>query len=79
MPMATNEEHGAQNPDNPYCIHCTDMNGKLLPFDKKFEDLVSVAMQTRWMNQEEARKSVLQQMSQAPAWREKVRQLQGQT
>jgi len=79
MPMATNEEHGAQNPDNPYCIHCTDMNGKLLPFDKKFEDLVSVAMQTRWMNQEEARKSVLQQMSQAPAWREKVRQLHGQT
>jgi hypothetical protein len=79
MPMATNEEHGAQNPDNPYCIHCTDMNGKLLPFEKKFEDLVNLAMQTRWMNREEAKKYVLQQMSQVPAWREKVQQLEGRT
>jgi hypothetical protein len=79
MPMATNEEHGAQNPDNPYCIHCTDMNGKLLPFEKKYEDLVTLAMQTRWMNREEAKKYVLQQMSQAAAWREKVRQLEGRS
>ena len=40
MPMATNEEHGAQNPDNPYCIHCTDIKGKLLPFERKFEEMV---------------------------------------
>ena len=79
MPMATNEEHGAQNPDNPYCIHCTDMNGKLLSFEKKFEDLVDLAMQTRWMNREAAKKYVLQQMSQAPAWSEKVRQLEERT
>ena len=79
MPMATNEEHGAQNPDNPYCIHCTDMNGKLLPFEKKYEDLVNLAMQTRWMNQEEAKRSVLQQMSQAPAWKQKVRELENRT
>ena len=42
--MATNEEHGAQNPNNPYCIHCTDMKGKLLPFERKFEELVKTAM-----------------------------------
>jgi hypothetical protein len=55
------------------------MNGKLLPFEKKYEDLVTLAMQTRWMNREEAKKYVLQQMSQAPAWREKVRQLEGRS
>ena len=54
MPMAVNEEHGAQDPNNPYCIHCTDLNGKLLPFEKKFEDLVNMAMKTRWMSREEA-------------------------
>ncbi|TMI24695.1 hypothetical protein E6H36_07965 [Candidatus Bathyarchaeota archaeon] len=75
MPMATNEEHGAQNPDNPYCIHCTDMKGKLLSFEKKFEDLVKSAMDTRWMNREQAEKSVLGQMGQMPAWRDRVAQM----
>jgi hypothetical protein len=72
MPMETNEEHGAQNPNNPYCIHCTDMNGKLLPFEKKFEDLVKIAMDTRWMNREQAEKYVLQQMVELPAWHDRV-------
>src|SRR3989442_14156301 len=71
MPMATNEEHGAQNPNNPYCIHCTDMKGKLLPFEKKFEELVKTAMDTRWMNREQAEKHVLTQMAELPAWRDR--------
>ena len=75
MPMATNEEHGAQNPNNPYCIHCTDMKGKLLPFEKKFEDMVKSAMETRWMNREQAEKFVLLQMAELPAWHDKVSQL----
>jgi Putative zinc ribbon domain len=75
MPMATNEEHGAQNPNNPYCIHCTDMNGKLLPFEKKFEELVKTAMDTRWMNREQAEKNVLGQMAELPAWRGRVAEM----
>ncbi len=69
MPMATSEEHGAQNPNNPYCIHCTDIKGKLLPFETKFEQLVKSAMDTRWMNREQAEKYVLGQMAELPAWR----------
>jgi hypothetical protein len=75
MPMETNEEHGAQNPDNPYCIHCTDMKGKLLPFERKFEDMVKSAMETRWMNREQAEKSVLSRMAELPAWRDRVAQM----
>jgi hypothetical protein len=75
MPMETNEQHGAQNPNNPYCIHCTDMNGKLLSFEKKFEELVKTAMDTRWMNREQAEKDVLQQMAQMPAWTDAVAHL----
>jgi len=75
MPMETNEQHGAQNPNNRYCIHCTDMNGKLLPFEKKFEDLVKTAMDTRWMNREQAEKNALSQMAELPAWKERVAQL----
>ena len=75
--MATNEGHGAQDPNNPYCIHCTDMDGKLLPFEKKFEDLVNLAVKTRWMGREQAEKNVLRGMALMPAWKDRVRQAAG--
>ena len=74
MPMATAEEHGAQDSNNPYCIHCTDITGKLLPFERKFEDFVNLAMKTRWMGREEAERTVLAEMSQMSAWKDKVPQ-----
>ena len=75
--MATNEEHGAQDPNNPYCIHCTDMDGRLLPFEKKFEDLVNLAVKTRWMGREQAEKNVLREMALMPAWKNRVQQAAG--
>src|SRR5207302_380926 len=71
-PLASREEHGAQNLDNPYCIHCTDMKGKLLPFEKLYEDMVASAMQTRWMNKEQAEKYALEEMGRWPAWKDRV-------
>lgn len=46
-----------------------------MPFEKKFEDLVKTAMDTRWMNREQAEKYVLQQMAQMPAWTDAVAHL----
>jgi len=71
--MASKEEHGAQNPDNPYCIHCTDLNGKLLPFEKKFEEFVEIAMSGRGLGKQEAGKAALLQMAEMPAWRDRIR------
>jgi len=51
------------------------MKGKLLSFEKKFEDMVKTAMDTRWMNREQAEKYVLQQMAELPAWRDRVAQM----
>jgi len=51
------------------------MNGKLLPFEKKFEEMVKTAMDTRWMNRDQAEKSVLGQMAELPAWRGRVAQM----
>jgi len=73
--MATSEEHGAQNPDNPYCLHCTDIKGKLLLFERRFEKMVKTAIDTRWMNKEQAEKYVLGQMIELPAWRNRVAQM----
>ena len=71
-PLASREEHGAQDLDNPYCIHCTDMKGKLLPFEKLYDDMVASAMQTRWMNKEQAEKYALEEMGKWPAWKDRV-------
>jgi hypothetical protein len=73
--MAAKEDHGGQDADNPYCTHCTDLKGRLVLFEKKFGDTVDLAMQTRWMNHEQAEKYALEQMSQWPAWRDKAQQM----
>jgi hypothetical protein len=73
--MGSNMDHGAQNPDNPYCIHCTDLKGKLLPFERVYEGLVVQAMQTRWMNKEKAEKFALEEMAKWPAWKDKVSEM----
>ncbi len=77
MPMASSQDHGAQDSDNPYCVHCTDMNGKLLAFERKFEDLVEQAMKNRWMSREQAVRTVMIEMEQMPAWKDKVRKTAG--
>ena len=46
-----------------------------MSFEKKFEDLVKTAMDTRWMNREQAEKNVLKQMAELPAWRDRVAQM----
>ena len=74
-PMPSNIDHGASNPDNPYCVHCTDLKGKLLPFEKVFERLVEQEMQTRWMNKEQAEKSALEEMGKWTAWKDKVSEM----
>ena len=74
-PMAAKADHGGQDPDNPYCIHCTDLKGKLVSFEKMFEEEVTSTIQTRSMTREAAEKSVLDQMAKMPAWRDKVEKM----
>jgi hypothetical protein len=75
MPMTTNEDHGGNKPNNAYCKHCTDLDGRLLPFEKKYEEMVNFTMQTRWMSREEAERTVKEQLIQMPAWKERIVQL----
>ncbi len=72
MPMASSQDHGAQNSDNPYCVHCTDMDGKLLSFERKFSDFVEQAMKNGWFSREQAMRTVLVEMEQLPAWKDRI-------
>ena len=47
----------------------------MLPFEKVYEGLVATAMQTRWMNKDQAEKFALEEMGKWPAWKEKVGQM----
>ena len=71
-PMGSKDDHGAQNPGNPYCTHCTDLDGKLLPFEKKFEEFVEVAISGRGLVREEAARVAFAQMAEMPAWKDKI-------
>jgi hypothetical protein len=48
------------------------MKGKLLPFEKLYDDMVASAMQTRWMNKEQAEKYALEEMGRWSAWKNRV-------
>jgi hypothetical protein len=51
------------------------LKGKLLPFEKLYGDMVSQAMQTHWMNKEQAEKYALEEMAKWPAWTDKAGQI----
>lgn len=74
-PMASNIDHGAGNPDNPYCVHCTDLKGKLLPFEKVYERLVAQEMESRWSSKQQAEKYALEEMAKWPAWKDRVSEM----
>jgi len=51
------------------------MKGKLLPFETVYEGLVNQAMQTRWMNREQAERFALDEMSKWPAWKDRISEM----
>ncbi len=53
------------------------MNGKLLSFEKKFEDFVEQAMKNRWMSREQAVRNAMVEMEQMPAWKDRIRRAAG--
>ncbi|OLD04942.1 MAG: hypothetical protein AUJ07_02965 [Crenarchaeota archaeon 13_1_40CM_3_53_5] len=49
------------------------MDGKLLSFERKFEDFVQQAMKNRWLSREQAVRTAIAEMEQMPAWKDKIR------
>lgn len=69
MPMVHAEDFGGQKMDNKYCVHCTDEQGKLKPFDQKLADMTGFIMKTSDLNKEKAEKMAKETMSKMPAWK----------
>jgi len=70
MPMKNTEEFGGKNPDNKFCINCTDESGNLKPFNEKVKDMTSFIMKTTDLSFNQAELMAKENMKKMPAWKE---------
>ncbi len=68
MSMKKIEDFGGKNPDNKYCKHCTDKNGKLKSYIEKVDDFKILLIKTNDFGEEQAIKMAKESLKQFPAW-----------
>lgn len=69
-PMSGPKEHGGGRADNPYCHHCTDRGGALLPYAEVHRYLVEREFMARnGMERSQAEAAARNALSRMPAWK----------
>jgi len=69
-PMMSSSDRGGGRVDNPYCRHCTDRSGKLLPYDTVLRTLVEEEFIARnGMSRDRAEVAARNALAHSPAWR----------
>ena len=71
MPIKTDSDHGASNPDNLYCKFCTNQEGVLKPYEEKVSDFQSLLLKTNDISEEEAILMAKDILKDFPAWKDK--------
>jgi len=70
--MAKPEDHGAGDTSNPYCKHCTDAQGNLLPRETVRQNMINFYNKTMGQTPEQAAAEVDKIMAKMPAWQGQV-------
>ena len=68
MPMRSEADFGAGRTDNQYCVHCTDGEGILKPYDVVLTGMKQFMMKTTGVSEQEALEAVKEAMKKQPAW-----------
>lgn len=69
-PMMSSSDRGGGRADNPYCRHCTDGRGALLPYDQVLRALVEGEFMARnGMARDSAEVAARNALSHSPAWK----------
>ena len=68
MPMTRPDEFGGGDVTNIYCVHCTDENGILKPYDVKLEEMAQFIASRSGATMESARLTAAENMAKMPAW-----------
>ena len=72
MPLAKPEDFGGGNPENPYCVHCSNPNGSLKSYGEVLAGMTSFMIKTQNMDKETAEEAAKEYLSKMPAWCSKV-------
>lgn len=70
-PMTKPEHHALNNINSEYCPHCTDAEGKLLPYEIILENNISYYQSSQGISESAARKMAVETLSTLPAWKNK--------
>jgi uncharacterized glyoxalase superfamily protein PhnB len=68
MPMTRSEEFGGGNPENLYCVYCSNPDGSLKSCKEVFEGMVNFMMKSQEMDRETAESAARDRVSRMPAW-----------
>ena len=70
MPMTRPEDFGGGNPQNKYCVYCSNPDGSLKPRSVVREQIIRFWMSREKLDRHAAERAVDEYMSKMPAWRE---------
>ena len=68
MPMIKLEDFGGVNPENLYCVYCSNSDGSLKSHKEVFEGMTNFMMTSQKMDRETAESAAKERMSRMPAW-----------
>lgn len=71
MSMTRPGDFGGGNPDNLYCVHCSNLDGSLKSYDEVLEGMVNFMMKSQNVDRETAERVAREQMAKMPAWSSK--------
>ena len=68
MPMTKLEDFGGVNPENLYCVYCSNPDGSLKSHKEVFQGMVNFMMTSQKIDRETAESAAKERMSRMPAW-----------
>jgi len=68
MPMTKPGDFGGGNPENLYCVYCSEPDGSLKSRKEVLEGMVNFMMTSQKMDRKTAENAVKERMSRMPAW-----------
>lgn len=68
MPMTKLDDFGGGNPENLYCVYCSNPDGSLKSREQVFQGMVNFMMMSQKMDRETAESGVKERMASMPAW-----------
>jgi len=68
MPMTKPENFGGGNPENLYCVYCSNPDGSLKNREEVFEGMVNFMMVSQKVDRKTAESATKELMTKMPAW-----------